>query len=185
MPQTFPSPSSMPRSLSCDQQNVSTLCPLALSSKQSDLHLPLTFLHLPTLFSSSRQGFDFRRVLALQVFHNSMGQQAVQRSLSRLGLCLLVKLAACRKAFQVSSAASLSKIPFSSVSQFPASSSVEAFATKSSAGQYFSASSSSSFSFVSLRPSDPSWCCCQCPKSDLCSSTYSSLRQPQDPGSCF
>ena len=40
-------------------------------------------------------------------------------------------------------------------------------------------------SFVFLRPSDPSWCCRQCPKSDPCSSTSSLLRELQDLESCF
>ena len=60
------------------------LCPLVFWSNESDLHLPLTVLHLPTFLPSSRQGFEFRRVLTLHVFNHSMRQQAVQRFLSRL-----------------------------------------------------------------------------------------------------
>ena len=38
---------------------------------------------------------NFRRVFKLRVLHNSMCQQAIQRFLSRLCLCLLVEVAAC------------------------------------------------------------------------------------------
>ena len=49
----------------------SVLCPLVFSSNESDLHPPFTVLHLPTFLPSSRQGFEFRRVLTLHVFHHS------------------------------------------------------------------------------------------------------------------
>ena len=96
------------------------------------------------------------------------------------------RVPACRSrrlllSHQVSSASSLSKIPFSSVSHLPISSSIEVLATKSSAARHrLSLSFPAASSLVFLRPSDPSWCCRQCPKSDPCSSTSSSLQQLQD-----
>ena len=185
LPQTFPS---LPAECVAPGENKFSLCPLVLPANESELHLPRTDLHPPTLFPTRRQRIEFRRVLTLHVFHNTLCQQAVQRFLRCLCLCLLAAPAP-RQSAPVSSAASWSKIPLSSVTHLPVSSFIEALSTTSSARQYSSAGSSSSSLVVSTSvlfrvSASVRSISVLSPPSEAGSSTSSSHQQLQDQGSC-
>ena len=85
------------RPAECVAPRENILCTFAhLYSRPTNLtfifHSPFFIFHR---LSHRVVRFDFRRVLTLHVFHNSMRQQAVQQFLSRLVLSLPVELAAC------------------------------------------------------------------------------------------
>ena len=123
------------------KQVFSVFCLLVFSPNASHLHFPLAVLHPPAFVPSRRQCLEPLRVLTLHVLNKPVSQQAVQRLLDRLISCLSVELAACPQAV----GPSISSCVFV-VIQVPVNSSIEAFATKSSARQYFSAGSPSSSS---------------------------------------